>query len=56
DVKTAGAFIQAGAVAVGAGSSLISKAALAAQDFSAITATARQFVDAVRAARQAKQA
>ena len=54
DVKTAGAFIQAGAVAVGAGSSLISKAALAAQDFSAITATARQFVDAVRAARQAK--
>ncbi len=55
DVKTAGTFIQAGAVAVGAGSSLISKAALAAHDFTAIAATARQFADAVRAARQAKQ-
>ena len=53
DVKTAGAFIQAGAVAVGAGSSLISKAALAARDFSTIGRTARQFVDAVSAARSA---
>jgi len=51
DAKNAGDWIKAGAVAVGAGSSLVSKDALARSDWSAITATARQFTDAVKAAR-----
>jgi 2-keto-3-deoxy-6-phosphogluconate aldolase len=36
---------------VGAGSSLVSKDALAKGDWGAISATARQFVDIVKAAR-----
>ena len=52
DAKTIGPFIAAGAVAVGAGSSLISKAALTSGDFASVTQTAREFVAAVQAARQ----
>jgi 2-dehydro-3-deoxyphosphogluconate aldolase / (4S)-4-hydroxy-2-oxoglutarate aldolase len=55
DVKTAGAWIAAGAVAVGAGSTLISKAALAVGDFAAIREMAKQFVQAVKAARDTKK-
>ncbi len=51
DAKNAGEWIKAGAVAVGAGSSLISKEALTKGDWAAITANAKQFVDAVTAAR-----
>jgi 2-dehydro-3-deoxyphosphogluconate aldolase / (4S)-4-hydroxy-2-oxoglutarate aldolase len=51
DAKNAGDWIKAGAVAVGAGSSLVSKDALAKGEWAAITATAKQFVDAVKAAR-----
>ena len=47
----AGAWIRAGAVAVGAGSALVDPKAVAARNFSAITVKARQFMDAVRAAR-----
>jgi 2-dehydro-3-deoxyphosphogluconate aldolase/(4S)-4-hydroxy-2-oxoglutarate aldolase len=51
DAKNAGEWIKAGAVAVGAGSSLISKEAMTKGDWAAITANAKQFVDAVKAAR-----
>ena len=51
DVTTAPAWIKAGAVAVGAGSSLVSKEALAKNDWKAITATAQAFINAVKAAR-----
>ncbi|WP_375426127.1 bifunctional 4-hydroxy-2-oxoglutarate aldolase/2-dehydro-3-deoxy-phosphogluconate aldolase [uncultured Friedmanniella sp.] len=44
-------WLAAGAVAVGAGSELCSSAAMAAGDWETITATARQFSAAVRAAR-----
>jgi 2-dehydro-3-deoxyphosphogluconate aldolase/(4S)-4-hydroxy-2-oxoglutarate aldolase len=44
-------WIRAGAVAVGAGSSLVDAKAVAARNFAAITANARAFVDAVRGAR-----
>jgi 2-dehydro-3-deoxyphosphogluconate aldolase/(4S)-4-hydroxy-2-oxoglutarate aldolase len=51
DAKNAGDWIKAGAVCVGAGSSLVSKEAMAKQDWPAITANARAFVTAIRAAR-----
>ena len=51
DAKNAGAWIKAGAVCVGAGSSLVSKDAMSNKDWSAISANARSFVEAVRAAR-----
>jgi 2-dehydro-3-deoxyphosphogluconate aldolase/(4S)-4-hydroxy-2-oxoglutarate aldolase len=44
-------WLAAGAVAVGAGGELCSASALATGDWAAITATARQFADAARAAR-----
>jgi len=56
DVKTTGAWIAAGAVAVGAGSSLIDKAALAAGNFALIRETAKQFVQAVKTAREKPKA
>jgi 2-dehydro-3-deoxyphosphogluconate aldolase/(4S)-4-hydroxy-2-oxoglutarate aldolase len=52
DVKNAGDWIKAGAVFVGAGSSLVTKDALAKSDWAAVTANARAFVEAVRSARQ----
>jgi 2-dehydro-3-deoxyphosphogluconate aldolase / (4S)-4-hydroxy-2-oxoglutarate aldolase len=44
-------WIRAGAVAIGAGSSLVDARAVAARQFATITANARAFVDAVRGAR-----
>ena len=51
DIKTTPDWIKAGAVMVGAGSSLVTKDALAKSDWPAITALARQFVAAVQSAR-----
>jgi 2-dehydro-3-deoxyphosphogluconate aldolase/(4S)-4-hydroxy-2-oxoglutarate aldolase len=51
DFETAGAFIKAGAIAVGAGGSLVSKALMAAGDYARITANAEKMVGIVRAAR-----
>ncbi len=49
--ENAGAFLAAGAVAVGVGSSLVDAAAVARGDYPAITARARSLMDAIRAAR-----
>lgn len=51
DVKNAGEWIKAGAVFLGAGSSLVSKDALAKNDWASITNNARAFVEAIKAAR-----
>ena len=51
DLKTAGEWIKAGAVCVGAGSSLVSKDACAKGDWAGITANAKAFVEVVRGAR-----
>jgi 2-dehydro-3-deoxyphosphogluconate aldolase/(4S)-4-hydroxy-2-oxoglutarate aldolase len=51
DVKNCGEWIKAGAVCVGVGSALVSKDALAKNDWSAIAANAKAFVDAVKDAR-----
>ena len=51
DAKNTGEWIKAGAVFVGAGSSLVSKDAMAKGDWAAITANAKAFVEAVRTAR-----
>jgi 2-dehydro-3-deoxyphosphogluconate aldolase / (4S)-4-hydroxy-2-oxoglutarate aldolase len=51
DVKNAGEWIRAGAVFVGAGSSLVSKDAMNKRDWPAITANAKAFVEAIRGAR-----
>jgi 2-dehydro-3-deoxyphosphogluconate aldolase / (4S)-4-hydroxy-2-oxoglutarate aldolase len=51
DQKNAGDWIKAGAVCVGTGSSLVSKDAIAKNDWPAITANAKAFLEAVRAAR-----
>lgn len=51
DVKNAGDWIKAGAVCVGAGSSLVTRDALANNDWAAITKNAKAFVEAVKAAR-----
>lgn len=50
-VQNANEWIKAGAVAVGAGSSLVSKDLMARGDWTGITALARQFVEAVSTAR-----
>lgn len=51
---TAAEFLEAGCVALGAGSSLVSKEILAAQDWRRLAGCAEQFVKAVRAARQSR--
>jgi 2-dehydro-3-deoxyphosphogluconate aldolase/(4S)-4-hydroxy-2-oxoglutarate aldolase len=51
--ETAADFLRAGCVALGAGSSLVSKEALKNKDWSGITATAQRFVEAVWKARAA---
>lgn len=53
-IDNAGAWIHAGAVAIGAGSALVDPRAVAARNFSAITHNARQFMEAVRSARAVK--
>ncbi len=50
--KNAGEWIKAGAVAVGAGSTLVTKEAMIQSDWAAITANAREFIGAVAAARK----
>jgi len=51
DVKTIGEFFKAGCVAVGAGSSLISREILDKDDWSTLTHRAKAFVEAAKAAR-----
>ena len=51
DLKTAGEWIKAGAVCVGAGSSLVSKDACTKGDWAGITANAKAFVETIKAAR-----
>jgi 2-dehydro-3-deoxyphosphogluconate aldolase/(4S)-4-hydroxy-2-oxoglutarate aldolase len=51
DLNNAAEWIKAGAVFVGAGSSLIPKEALATSDFKSVTINAKAFVDTIRAAR-----
>lgn len=49
--QTAGSFIQAGCVALAAGSSLVSKEILKNKDWKKLTAAAAEFVEAVKKAR-----
>lgn len=49
---TAGAFLHAGSVALGAGSALVSREILAKRDWKKLTALAGEFVEAVRAAKK----
>ncbi len=51
NLQTIGDFVKAGASAVGVGGELVSKAAIDAGDFAQITALARQYVAALKAAR-----
>ena len=51
NAKTTPEFIKNGAVAVGAGSAMVDKKAVAEKDWATLTATARSFVDAVARAR-----
>ncbi len=51
DLKNVGEWIKAGAVFVGAGSSLVSKDAMGKNDWASITTNAKAFVEAIRAAR-----
>ncbi len=51
DLTTAGEFIKAGAIGVGAGGALVGKALMAAGDYKQITANAERFVAVVKAAR-----
>lgn len=50
--SNAGAYIDAGAAAVGVGSAIVDDAAVAAEDYAAITRNARQMIDAVSVARE----
>ena len=51
DAKNAGEWIKAGAVCVGAGSSLVSKEAMRTGDWASITANAKAFIAAILASR-----
>jgi 2-dehydro-3-deoxyphosphogluconate aldolase/(4S)-4-hydroxy-2-oxoglutarate aldolase len=53
-IENAGTWIQAGAVAVGIGTSLLDAAAIAAGNFALITANARRTVENVAGARKAE--
>lgn len=50
--KNAGEWIKVGAVAVGAGSTLVTKEAMTHSDWAAITANGREFISAIAAARK----
>jgi len=54
NAQTTPEFIKAGAVAVGAGSAMVDKQAVADKDWAKLTATAKSFVDAVAQARAGK--
>jgi 2-dehydro-3-deoxyphosphogluconate aldolase/(4S)-4-hydroxy-2-oxoglutarate aldolase len=51
DFETAGAYLKAGAIAVGVGGALVNKALIAAGDYGRITANAERFVRLVREVR-----
>jgi len=51
DIKNVGEWIKAGAVCVGAGSSLVTKDALAKNDWGSVTTNAKAFVEAIKTAR-----
>ena len=51
DAKNTGAWIKAGAVCVGAGSSLVTKDAMSKGDWNSITTNAKDFIRAVQDAR-----
>ena len=51
DLKNVGEWIKAGAVFVGAGSSLVTKDAMSKGDWGSIQTNAKAFVDAIKAAR-----
>lgn len=51
ELDNIGAFLKAGACALGVGGNLVSKKLVAGRDFAGLTAVARQFADAVQAAR-----
>lgn len=51
DLKNAGDWIKAGATCIGVGSALVTKDALAKDDWASITANAHAFVEVVRSAR-----
>jgi 2-dehydro-3-deoxyphosphogluconate aldolase/(4S)-4-hydroxy-2-oxoglutarate aldolase len=51
DLKNAGEWIKAGAACIGVGSALVSKDALAKNDWASITNSAKAFVDAVKKVR-----
>jgi len=53
NLQNAGAFIQAGASALGAGGELVDKKAVKEKQFSVITENARAFIKAIREARNA---
>jgi 2-dehydro-3-deoxyphosphogluconate aldolase/(4S)-4-hydroxy-2-oxoglutarate aldolase len=52
--ETAAAFIKAGAIAVGTGTALVTRAQMAARDYAGITDNARRFTQIIREARGAK--
>jgi 2-dehydro-3-deoxyphosphogluconate aldolase/(4S)-4-hydroxy-2-oxoglutarate aldolase len=52
NLQTVGDFIRAGSAAVGVGTELVSREAVARGDYAAIGALATQFIEAVRAARR----
>ena len=52
DLSTAAKWIDAGAVSLGVGSSLVKKDLIAAKDWKGLSAVAKQFIDAVVAARR----
>jgi 2-dehydro-3-deoxyphosphogluconate aldolase/(4S)-4-hydroxy-2-oxoglutarate aldolase len=54
DAKNTVAWIKAGAVCVGAGSSLVTKEAMTKSDWSSITANAKVFIRSVQEARSSK--
>jgi 2-dehydro-3-deoxyphosphogluconate aldolase / (4S)-4-hydroxy-2-oxoglutarate aldolase len=51
ELKNVGEWIKAGAVCVGVGSALVTKDALANNDWASITRNAKAFIDAIKAAR-----
>jgi 2-dehydro-3-deoxyphosphogluconate aldolase/(4S)-4-hydroxy-2-oxoglutarate aldolase len=55
DAKTTPEFIKNGAVAVGAGSAMVDKKAVAEKDWKSLAASAKSFVDAVAQARTEKK-
>jgi 2-dehydro-3-deoxyphosphogluconate aldolase / (4S)-4-hydroxy-2-oxoglutarate aldolase len=54
DLNTAAAFIKAGAIAVGAGSNLVTKALIAGRQFAQITENARKMAQIVRDAKEGR--